>query len=431
MNEHNCELLNFIAQAKSPFHAVSAIERMLEMAGYSRLYENENWALTCGQRYYLKKNDSSLIAFKVPKGECKSFLISASHSDSPSFKLKPNFEKKGGGDSTVLSVERYGGGLLSTWFDRPLSVAGRAVISENGQIKTRLFSIEKDLCIIPSVAIHFNRNANDGVKIQPNIDTFPLLGISANTRLEDEIKSAVGCENILSTDAFLYVRQEGSVLGIDDEFICAPKLDDLMCAFGCTKGFLFSDECESIPVLCVFDNEEVGSATKQGAASSFLRDTLYRISDSLGFDNEKAKQMLSQSFMVSADNAHAIHPNHPEFSDLDNAPKINGGVVIKHNANQKYTTDAVSSGIFKAICNKAGVLVQNYANRADMPGGSTLGSIADTMVPIMTVDIGLAQLAMHSAFETAGSQDIEYLIDAMTAFYSTTITKDQENIVLG
>ena len=431
MNEHNCELLNFINKSKSPFHAVSSIETMLEMAGYTRLFENEKWVLEKNQRYYLKKSDSSLIAFKIPSGECKSFLISASHSDSPSFKLKPNCEKKGGGDSTVLSVESYGGGLLSTWFDRPLSIAGRAVISENGQIKTRLFSIEKDLCIIPSVAIHFNRNANDGVKIQKNVDTLPLLGLNGEKHLETEIKSAVGCENILSTDAFLYVRQDATVLGIDDEFICAPKIDDLMCAFGCTKGFLFSDECESIPVLCIFDNEEVGSMTKQGAASSFLRDTLYRISDCLGFDSEKAKQMLSQSFMVSADNAHAIHPNHPELSDLDNAPKINGGVVIKYNANQKYTTDAISAGVFKSLCNKAGVLVQSYSNRSDLPGGSTLGSIADTMVPIMTVDIGLAQLAMHSAFETAGSKDLSYLIDAMTAFYSTTITKDQENIVLG
>ncbi len=430
MNEHNTELLNFIDNAKSPFHSVSLIERMLEMAGYTRLFESEKWELDFGGRYYVTKNSSSIIAFRVPSGKCESFLISASHSDSPTFKLNPNAEKKGGGDSTVLSVERYGGGLLSTWFDRPLSVAGRAVVNDGGEIVTRLFSVEKDLCIIPSVAIHFNRNANDGVKIQPNVDTLPLLGLGEKGALEREIKRAVGCENILSTDAFLYVRGGGNIVGASGEFICAPKLDDLMCAFGTAKGFLFSDECESIPVLAVFDNEEVGSSTKQGAASSFMRDTLMRICLALGFDDEKRARMLSQSFMVSADNAHAIHPNHPEFSDADNAPVLNGGVVIKYNANQKYTTDAVSAGVFKSICKKAGVPVQCYSNRADLPGGSTLGSIANTMVPIMTVDIGLPQLAMHSCFETAGANDLGYLIDAMTAFYSTSITKDGDAVIL-
>ncbi len=430
MNVHNTEFLNFIDNAKSPFHAVALIERMLEMAGYTRLFENEKWELEFGGRYYVLKNSSSIISFRVPRGDCESFLISASHSDSPSFKLKPNCEKKGGGNATVLSVEHYGGGILSTWFDRPLSVAGRAVINDGGEIVSRLFAVEKDLCIIPSVAIHFNRNANDGLKIQPNIDTLPLMGLGDKGVLEREIKSAVGCENILSTDAFLYVRGGGNTVGADGEFICAPKLDDLMCAFGTTKGFLFSDECESIPVLAVFDNEEVGSSTKQGAASSFLRDTLARICLSLNFDDEKKLRMLNQSFMVSADNAHAIHPNHPEMSDIDNAPVLNGGVVIKYNANQKYTTDAVSASIFKSICKKAGVPVQSYSNRADLPGGSTLGSIANTMVPIMTVDIGLAQLAMHSSFETAGADDLGYLIDAMTAFYSTTILKNAEKVIL-
>ncbi len=430
MNEHNSELLNFIEGAKSPFHAVALLKNMLMRDGYSELFFEREWNLEYGGRYFLTKNESSLIAFRVPETSAESFLISASHCDSPSFKLKPNAEKKASGDTFVLSTERYGGGLLSTWFDRPLSVAGRAVINDGGEIVSRLFNIEKDLCIIPSVAIHFNREANNGLKIMPNVDTFPLFSSSEGS-LEKEIKHAVGCDNILSTDAFLYVRGAGNVVGADGEFICAPKLDDLMCAFGCAKGFLFSDECDSIPVLAVFDNEEVGSETKQGAGSTFLRDTLYRICSSLGFDEEKRARTLSQSFMVSADNAHAVHPNHPELSDTDNAPKLNGGVAIKYNANQKYTTDAVSAGVFKMICNRAGVPVQTYSNRADLPGGSTLGSIADTMVPIMTVDIGLPQLAMHSAFETAGAKDLGYLIDAMTAFYSTTISKNGERVVLG
>ncbi len=430
MNEHNRELLDFINAAKSPFHAVSLLKEMLLGAGYQELFDENEWLIEDGGKYFVTKNGSSLIAFRAPFSHAESFLISASHSDSPSFKLKPNSEKKGGGDAIVLSTERYGGGLLSTWFDRPLSVAGRAVVMGNGAVVSKLFDIDKNLCIIPSVAIHFNRDANNGVKIQANVDTFPLAGLNEGAVLR-EIKSAVGSDDILSADAFLYVRENGCVLGADDEFVCAPKLDDLMCAFGCTKGFLFSDDCESIPVLAVFDNEEVGSETKQGAGSSFLRDTLARICSALNFDNEKKARMLAQSFMVSADNAHAIHPNHPEFSDADNAPKLNGGVVIKYNANQKYTTDAISAGVFKALCNKAGVPVQVYANRADLPGGSTLGSIADTLTPVMTVDIGLPQLAMHSAFETAGAEDLDFLIDAMTAFYSTTIRKNGDDVMLG
>ena len=425
MNEQTRELFSFINASPTAFHVVDNIKKMLINEGYSELFEHQPWHLLEGGKYFVTKNGSSIVAFKVPFKNKKSFSIVATHCDSPTFKLKTNADKKGGGDSGVISTECYGGAILSSWFDRPLSIAGRAVVCENGQYSSRLFNIDRDFCIIPNVAIHFNREINNGFKIMPNVDTLPLYSMGEGS-IEDEIKKVVDCDEILSTDAYLYLRQQGVEFGLNDEFIGAPKLDDLMCVFSSLKAFLYADESASIPVLAVFDNEEVGSETKQGAASTFFKDTLKKASLSLNLDDG----VFSQSFMVSADNAHAIHPNHPEYSDLQNAPKLNGGVVIKHNANQRYATDAVSAGVFKGICKKAGVPVQVYHNRSDLPGGSTLGSIADTMLPVMTVDIGLPQLAMHSAFETAGAKDLAYLIDALTAFYSSTFYKDANDVVV-
>ena len=425
MNEQTRELFSFINASPTAFHVVDNIKKTLINEGYSELFEHQPWHLLEGGKYFVIKNGSSIVAFKVPFKDKKSFSIVATHCDSPTFKLKTNADKKGGGDLGVISTECYGGAILSSWFDRPLSIAGRAVVCENGQYSSCLFNIDRDFCIIPNVAIHFNREINNGFKIMPNVDTLPLYSMGESS-IEDEIKKVVDCDEILSTDAYLYLRQQGVEFGLNDEFIGAPKLDDLMCVFSSLKAFLYADESASIPVLAVFDNEEVGSETKQGAASTFFKDTLKKAAVSLNLDDG----VLSQSFMVSADNAHAIHPNHPEYSDLQNAPKLNGGVVIKHNANQRYATDAVSAGVFKGICKKAGVPVQDYHNRSDLPGGSTLGSIADTMFPVMTVDIGLPQLAMHSAFETAGAKDLAYLIDALTAFYSSTFYKDANDVVV-
>ena len=425
MNEQTRELFSFINASPTAFHVVDNIKKMLINEGYSELFEHQPWHLLEGGKYFVIKNGSSIVAFKVPFKDKKSFSIVATHCDSPTFKLKTNADKKGGGDLGVISTECYGGAILNSWFDRPLSVAGRAIVCEDGQFSSRLFNIDRDFCIIPNVAIHFNREINNGFKIMPNVDTLPLYSMGEGS-IEDEIKKAVDCDEILSTDSYLYLRQQGVEFGLNDEFIGAPKLDDLMCVFSSLKAFLYADESASIPVLAVFDNEEVGSETKQGAASTFFKDTLKKAAVSLNLDDG----VLSQSFMVSADNAHAIHPNHPEYSDLQNAPKLNGGVVIKHNANQRYATDAVSAGVFKGICKKAGVPVQDYHNRADLPGGSTLGSIADTMLPVMTVDIGLPQLAMHSAFETAGAKDLSFLIDALTAFYSSTFYKNANDVVV-
>lgn len=426
MNEQSKELLSFINASPSPFHALKNVCDALLSEGYCQLFEQDKWDLKSGGKYFVTKNQSSVVAFNIPNGEKKSFVIAASHSDSPSFKVKPNAQKKSGGDAVVLCTECYGGGILNTWFDRPLSAAGRAVVKDGEKLKPLLFNIDRDLMIIPNVAIHFNREVNNGVKILPNVDTLPLYTLGEN-RFEDEIKKALDCDEVLSYDAYLYLRQNGVQFGANDEFVGSPKLDDLMCVFASLKGFLSAAESESIPVLAVFDNEEVGSSTKQGAASSFMRDTLSRVCECLGLDKSAT---FAQSFMVSADNAHAIHPNHPEYSDIDNAPKLNGGVVIKYNANQSYSTDAISGAVFESICKSAGVPTQVFLNRSDLKGGSTLGSIADTMVPIMTVDIGVAQLAMHSAFETAGADDLAFLVDAMSAFYSSTITKDGDDVVI-
>ena len=420
MMTHAEHLLQLIGQSPSCFHVVRNLETRLQAEGYQALKPGERWALKPGGSYYVTKNGSSLLAFRLPQARPSGFTLAAAHSDSPTFKIKENAEKSSAG-CIQLSTEKYGGMLMSTWFDRPLSVAGRVCVLENGRLRTKLVDLDRDLLVIPSVAIHMNRAANDGFKIMPNVDTLPLFGCaqSAGSFLSLVAEAAgVEKEAIAGHDLFLYVRNGGTVLGARNELLLAPRLDDLECVYALTEGFLGAADSEAVPALCVFDNEEVGSATKQGAASNLLRDTLRRIALGLGLGEEDFLRMISNSFLVSADNAHAQHPNHPEYSDGLNVPRLNGGVVVKFNANQRYTTDAVSCGLFRAVCREAGVPVQVYANRSDLPGGSTLGSIATTKVCAASVDIGLAQLAMHSCCETAGVQDLEDLVRAMRVYYA-------------
>lgn len=413
------ELLNFIHRSPSSYHVIENFRKMLSAEGYAELFEGDEWDVQRGGKYFTVRSGSSIIAFCVSEDVPEAFIMAAAHSDSPSFKIKENPELASGA-YVRLSTEKYGGMLMSTWFDRPLSCAGRVVVSKDGKLESRLVDIDRDLLIIPSVAIHMNRAANDGMKYMANVDTIPLFGDeNAKGKFTALVAESAGVaeSEILGKDLFLYCRGGGTLLGADGEFITSPKLDDIECAYGCMKGFLSAVESGAIKVCCVFDNEEVGSDTKQGAASSFLRDTLRRVTLSLGLGEEKYQQMIAKSLLVSADNAHAVHPNHPEYADANNSPVMNGGIVIKYNANQRYSTDAVSSAIFKSICAKAGVAVQAFANRSDLLGGSTLGSIANTMVPVKTVDIGLAQLAMHSAYETAGARDLDDLVKAMTVYF--------------
>ena len=412
-------LFEFIKKSPSAYHAVNTVKEMLDNDGYTELYESERWKLAIGGKYYVIRNGTSIIAFRTVR-DARGFMICASHSDCPSFRVKTTPETVGA--YTRLEVEKYGGMIYYSWLDRPLSVAGRVVVKTAEGLESKLVNLDSDLATIPSLAIHLNRGVNDGAKFNPAKDLVPLYtGAGEKGAFLSSIAADLGVdvEHILSHDIFLYNRDEGKRVGKDGEFILCPRLDDLGCVYTSTVAFLEAREAQSLPVLAVFDNEEVGSETKQGAASTFLRDTLLRIS---GGESSLAVA-LENSFMLSADNAHAKHPASPEMSDPDNAPVLNGGVVIKYNANQRYTTDGLSDAFFRTVCDRAGVTVQTYCNRADLPGGSTLGSISNTRVSVPTVDIGLPQLAMHSANETAGAKDVDSMVSAIAEFYSTVIAK--------
>ena len=424
----NQALFDYIAASPTAYHAVSHTADILKTAGYTELHEHQEWQLKAGRGYFVTRGGSSLIAFRAPMGkDFSGFMMTAAHGDSPCFKIKENAEMSDG-HHLKLSVEKYGGMLCASWTDRPLSVAGRVLIRSDKGIATRLVDLGKPCAVIPNVAIHMNRSANDGMSYNPAVDMIPLCGEASDAgMLKKRVAEVIGVseEDILTTDLFLYNPQTGVEWS---GYISAPRLDDLQCAFASLTAFLEAGSREAqpdtVPVFCLFDNEEVGSQTKQGAASTFLYDTLNRLGESLGLGHGEMVRRLASSFLVSCDNAHGVHPNHPEYQDKNHAVYVNGGVVVKYNANQRYTTDGVSAALFGLICEGAGVPVQRYANRADMPGGSTLGNIANTQVSLNTVDIGLAQLAMHSAFETAGARDTELMVKALTAFFLSRIAAE-------
>lgn len=416
------ELAQFLEGSPSCFHAVENMKKPLLNENFVELQENQKWHIQPGGRYFVTRNGSSLIAFTIPQHGFKGMRIMASHGDSPTFKIKENPELETDGHYIRLNVERYGGMLCAPWFDRPLSVAGRVIIKDpsSGSFISKLVNIDRDLVLIPNLAIHMNREANNGYKYNAQKDMLPLYGdLAAKGTFMQTIAEAAGAaeSDILGHDLFLYNREKASIWGASGEFISCGRLDDLQCAFASLKGFLTGDRQEYMAVHCVLDNEEVGSVTKQGAASTFLYDTLTRVHDCLGLTREDYLIHLADSLMISADNAHAVHPNHTEKADPSNRPYINEGIVIKFNANQKYCTDGVSSAIFRDICRTADVPVQTFVNRSDMAGGSTLGNISNTQVALHTVDIGLPQLAMHSPYETAGVKDTEYLIRAAREFF--------------
>lgn len=411
------ELMAFLDASPSCFHAIANLENRLRGAGFLPLAECDSWNLQPGGKYYVTRNGSALIAFRLPEGTPSGFMMAASHSDRPTFKIKENPELETAGAYVRLAVERYGGMLMAPWMDRPLSIAGRVLVETDKGVETRLVNLDRDLCMIPNVAIHMNRKANDGYTYNPAVDMIPLAGsLESKGAFQAMVAEAAGCEPeaILGTDLFLYNRDRARIWGAKDEYLSAQALDDLQCAWATTEALIAAKPGKSVQVCCVFDNEEVGSGTQQGADSNFLRVTLRRICEALGMDYARS---LARSFLVSADNAHAVHPNHPEYADPGNKPVINGGVVIKFNANQRYTTDGVSAAIFRKACRKAGVPTQTYCNRADLPGGSTLGNISTSQVSLSTVDVGLPQLAMHSCYETAGVRDAAYLTQAVATLY--------------
>ena len=422
--EHVQELFDFIQQSPSCFHVIENVKKQLTEQGFEELCENKNWQIKEGGKYFVTRNLSSVIAFKVPTKNFKSFHIVASHSDSPTFKIKDHPEQVVKGKYVQLNTERYGGMIYSTWFDRPLSIAGRVLVKTETGVATKLLNIDRDLLVIPNLAVHMDRTVNDGMKYTPQVTLLPLYGDAASKDTFNKlVAEACGTaeENIISTDLFLYNRTAPTVWGAHNEYMSCAKLDDLECAFSSLKAFLKGENSQSVSVCAIFDNEEVGSSTKQGANSTFMYDVLHRINENLGRTEEQYHTAVASSFMLSADNAHALHPNHPAISDPTNPVYLNEGIVIKHNANQKYTTDAVSSAIFQKMCEEKNVPYQHFVNRSDVAGGSTLGNIANTHVSLNTVDIGMAQLAMHSSYETAGVLDLDYMIAGMEAFYNSAV----------
>ena len=431
MDRYSRELLRFIQEHPSVYHVIDGQRSRLLEAGYVPLPESSLWHLQRGGRYFVTRNDSAIIAFRIPRNDFRGFMIMASHSDSPVLKIKENPEIRTEGKYTRLNIELYGGALLAPWFDRPLSVAGRVMLRSGSRISAKLVNVARDLLMIPSLAIHMDRSVNEGRAIKVQKELLPLYGLDGDISLKELVSAEADAppEAVIGYDLFVYNRQAPSVWGASGEFMSSPKLDDLQCAFSSLCGFLESRESDSIPVHAVFDNEEIGSMTKQGAASPFLRDTLERIADSLGLSHQEYLSRLPQSFMLSADNAHAFHPNYPEKCDPVNQPVMGGGVVLKHSGNQKYATDAVSAAIVRLLAEKAGARLQTFTNHADIPGGSTLGNISSQQLALRTADVGIAQLAMHSPYETCGSSDTEELVKLAGSLFSASVCEQADGSI--
>lgn len=414
------DLVEFLQESVTPFHAAATAESWLRAAGFTRLEEADYWNLEPGKGYYTTRNGSSVVAWRVPDHAIGGWRIVASHSDSPTWKIKTDIVENDG--CRRLSVEGYGGMIMSTWLDRPLTVGGRVIVKTEDGIESRLVCIDRDLLVIPSLAIHFQRDINKGHTFNPQVDMQPLWGPAGSRTLTDLVAEELGVDtaDILDSDLQLVTRQAPTQIGPDGEFFMAPRIDDLECAATTLLGFLdAAAETDSAcaPVWAMLDNEEVGSSSRMGAQSSYLRDVLDRIVDAIPHSGQTMHRAMANSFMLSADNAHATHPNFPQKSDPCAPVRLGGGVVLKYNASQKYTTNAVSGAIFRAICEKADVPVQVFTNRADEAGGSTLGNLQSHTLPIPMADIGLAQLAMHSAVETASVADAEAMTKAVAAFY--------------
>ena len=418
------ELLKYLERAHSAFHAVKDIREMLDGAGFTELSECKEWTVVPGGKYYVTRNLSSIIGFRMPEDEAGCFMITASHSDSPVFKIKENAELEVRSSYIQLDTERYGGAILTSWLDRPLSFAGRVLVRTEKGIETRLIDLDEDSLIIPNVAPHMKRDINDGMKYNLQTDMVPLYAdYGAKGSFKARVADLAGAkeEDILGHDLFLYSRVRPTRWGPRGEFISAGRLDDLECAFTTAKAFTLANPSRAVAVMAVFDNEEVGSTTKQGADSSFLSDVIGRICCAAGISDEGFQRMRASSFMLSCDNAHAMHPNHPELSDAANTVYMNKGIVIKESANQKYTSDGVRKALLRTILDRANVPVQFFSNRSDLPGGGTLGNISNSHLSLNTVDIGLSQLSMHSTYETAGSEDAVHMINGVKAFFESSV----------
>ena len=423
------ELIEQVYKSPTTYHAVNNCKNILSKNGYSEIKLKNSWDLKKGGKYFLKQNDSSVFAFKIGKkcNEIK-FKIVGSHTDAPGLKIKPNPEMLSEG-YLKLNTEIYGGPILGTWFDRPLALAGRVYVKTDSPMepKRKLININKPIAIIPNLAIHMNRQVNEGVTVNNQKDILPILK-TVETKFEKNNyllkliadKLSVGVNEILDFDLYFYEYEKGIIFGIDDEFISIGRIDDLQAVYAGLDALISSAEADdAISVLACFDNEEVGSSSKQGADSQLLSNILERIVISLSKDNSREKYLssISRSFMISLDGAHSIHPNKPEKCDPTNKPMINSGPVIKISANQKYTSDAHSISIYKGISEKAGVPYQVFVNHSNEKGGSTIGPISSTHLEIKSVDVGIPMFAMHSIREMCGVKDHASFIKLLKTFY--------------
>ncbi len=411
------DLLDFLSTSYTAYHAVENAKTLLLNGGFEALSETEDWELQDGGKYFVERGGSSLIAFTVDGLDRFSFKITATHTDSPALKIKENPERKTDGYLT-LNVERYGGGILYSFFDRPLKVAGRIVVNEGGILKAQNVASEKFLTI-PSVAIHQNRTVNENFAVNAQIDLCPLAGLVENGK---NWLSFVSEEEVVSHDLFVVNADMPYTFGLSDEFIASPRIDNLVCTYAALESLLSHDKNGGICVAACFDNEEIGSETFEGAGSDFLQTTLKRIAYALKFDENEYAKALATSFLISADNAHGVHPNHPEKADPTNRSTLGGGVVIKTHADKAYTTEALSSAILKTVFDRAEVKRQSFFNRSDVRSGGTLGRVSLGQLGVLSADIGLAQLAMHSACESFAKCDFNELEKGLTAFYGSDIS---------
>lgn len=423
------DLIDFIYESPTAFHAVESVKNVLDKNDFTELEEKEQWNLKSEGKYYVIKNNSAITAFIMGKESIvtNGFKIVGAHTDSPTFRIKPHAEMISEEKYLKLNTEVYGGPILNTWMDRPLSIAGRVVLKSKNPLKPscKLLNIKKPLLIIPNIAIHMNRDVNKGLELNPQKHTLPLLGMINDklskedfllTTIADELK--VDKSEILDFDLFLYEYEKGCIMGLNDEFISSGRLDDLAMVHAGLEALINAKPSSATNVLVCFDNEEIGSSTKQGADSIFLSSILERIVEKEQVGKEAYFRALANSFIISSDLAHAVHPNWGEKADPVNKPIINKGPVIKINANFSYTTDAYSSAVYEGICSEDNVPVQKFVNRSDSRGGSTIGPISSTHININSVDIGTPILAMHSIRELGGVDDHYYITKSFERFYS-------------
>lgn len=422
------KLIDFIYDSPSAFHTVKSIKVKLNESGFAELNEGDRWEIKKGGKYYVTRNDSAIIAFVVGNGIIakKGFKIIGAHTDSPCFRIKPNSEMVSEGAYIKLNTEVYGSPILNTWLDRPLSVAGRVTVKGSDILNPEsiLLNIKRPILIIPNLCIHMNKSVNKGIELNRQTDVLPILTEINDTLERDNLllntiakELKLNPKDIIDFDLFLYEFQKGCVMGLNNEFISSSRLDDLQMLHAALTAITEEITSETTNILACFDNEEVGSTTKQGADSGFLDNVLERIVIAFGGDREDYFRSLHKSFMISADSTHAVHPNMSAKSDPTNRPVINNGPVVKISAAQKYTSDSNSSAVYEAICKNSNVPVQKFVNRSDEPGGSTIGPISSSHVSIRSVDVGTAILAMHSIRELCGVTDHCYLAKSFEEFY--------------